>query len=189
MASAVLSKPMTTEEFLALPDNGTERWLIAGELREKPLTVRNRFHSKAMANTSKFLGNWRDQLPEPRGDVLCGEAGVQLSRNPDSTFGIDVMYVSPEVTARQSDETTLIDGLPLLAVEILSPNDTVEEIHEKVNEFLTAGVALVWVINPYDHTVTIYRPKSVPTLVNESQELIGDPVLPGFRVPVADLFR
>lgn len=189
MASAVLNKPMTTEEFLALPENGTERWLIAGELREKPMTVRNRFHSKVESRTCFFLEGWRERQPEPRGHVFAGEAGVRLLRDPDTTVGIDVIYVSPEVAAKQTEQTTLIEGLPLLAVEILSPNDTVDEIHDKVNQFLAAGVALVWIIDPYDRTVTIYQPNALPTFVNEGQELIGDPVLPGFRVLVADLFR
>jgi Uma2 family endonuclease len=189
MTAAVLTKPMTTEELLALPEDGTERWLIAGELREKPMTVRNRFHSKLMANLCGFLIIWRMQQPEPRGDVLCGEAGVRLLRDPDTTVGIDVIYVSAEVAARQTAESSLIEGIPLLAVEILSPNDTVDEIHEKIRQYLAAGVALVWVVDPYDRTVTIYQPNSLPILVNESQELLGGSVLPGFRVQVADLFR
>jgi Uma2 family endonuclease len=116
---------MTTEEMLALPDDGVERWLINGELREKPMTVRNRFHSALMASVVYVLKEWCHRQPAPRGAVLCGEAGVRLRRDPDLTVGVDVVYISAEVNARQTDETTLIDGAPVLAVEILSPNDTV----------------------------------------------------------------
>ena len=189
MAPATLTRPMTTAELLALPDNGTERWLLAGELREKPMTVRNRFHSKVVSRICFFLESWRERQAEPRGDVLAGEAGVRLRREPDTTVGIDVAYVPPEVAARQTDATTLVEGVPLLAVEILSPNDTVDEIHEKVGTYLSAGMALVWIVDPYDRTVTIYQPHAPPSFVNERQELVGDPVLPGFRVPLADLFR
>jgi len=87
---------MTTEELLALPDDGVERWLINGELREKPMTVRHRFHSSVMVCVSTVLKNWRDQQPEPRGVVYCGEAGVRLHRNPDTTVGVDVTYVPPK---------------------------------------------------------------------------------------------
>src|SRR5437899_10561112 len=104
MTSATLTKPMTTEELLALPENGTERGLIAGELREKPaewqeqpMTIRNRFHSKLLVAIAACLKNWRDRQAEPRGEVLGGEAGVRLRRAPDTTVGIDVVYVSPEV--------------------------------------------------------------------------------------------
>ena len=189
MSVAAVPSLMTTEELLALPQNGTERWLIRGELREKPMTVRNRWHSRIMARVVHVLENWRERQPEPRGAVLCGEAGCRLRRDPDTTVGIDVVYISAELAARESDETSLIDGVPLLVVEILSPSDTQEQIDEKIDGYLQAGVALVWVIDPHDRTVTIYRPGQEPEFVNVRQELSGDPHLPGFRVPAAHLFE
>jgi len=186
---ATVATPMTTEEMLALPENGMERWLIAGELRERPMTVRNRFHSRVMIRVGKFLDNWLDEQPSPRGQVLGGEAGVRLSHDPETTVGIDVVYVSAEVVIRQTGETSLIDGVPTLAVEILSPNDTVEEIHEKMTTYRLAGVPLVWLLNPYYHTVTVHRLDAEPELFNIHQELSAEPHLPGFRVPVAQLFE
>ncbi len=189
MAATIASEPMTTEALLALPDDGVERWLIRGQLREKPMTVRNRLHSKVLVSLASCLKNWRDAQPEPRGDVLGGEAGVRLRRDPDTTVGIDIVYVSPEVLARQTDETTLIEGVPLLAVEILSPSNTIDEINEKIDAYLSVGVPLVWIMDPYRRTATIYRPQRPARLVAEGEELSGEPVLPGFRVALADLFR
>jgi Uma2 family endonuclease len=188
MSVAAAPRPMTTEEMLALPEDGVERWLIRGQLREKPMTVRNRWHSRIMIRVGKLLDNWLDQQPEPRGSVLGGEAGVRLRRTPDSTVGIDVVYISAEAAARQTDETTLIDGPPILAVEILSPNDTQEEIDEKIDDYLQAGVPLVWIINPRRRTVEIFRPGAEPEMVNVRQELSAEPHLPGFRVQVAQFF-
>lgn len=187
---SVLAAPatMTTEELLALPDNGIERWLIRGQLRECPMTVRNRWHSRIMVRVAKFLDNWLDQQSEPRGSVLCGEAGCRLRRNPDTTVGIDIVYVSPDVAVRAANDTTLIDGVPVLVVEILSPSDTEEQINEKIDDYLAVGVALVWIIDAHDRTVTIYRPGAEPELVNVRQELTAEPHLPGFRVPVGQLF-
>ena len=87
---------MTTEELLALPDDGVERWLIRAQLREKrpeqttvkPMTVRNREHSRIMVRVGRFLDVWLDEQPEPRGAVLCGEVGVRLRRTPDSTVAL-----------------------------------------------------------------------------------------------------
>lgn len=183
------TREMTTEELLALPDNGTERWLIDGQLREKPMTVRNRYHSRAMARVTRYLDSWLDQQPAPRGAVLCGEAGCRLRRDPDTTVGIDVVYIGPELAAKEPDDTNLIDGVPILAVEILSPNDTVEEIHDKVDKYLQAGVKLVWIVDPHDQTVTIYQPGLPPQLVNVTQELSGEPHLPGFRVFLGRIFE
>ena len=193
---SVAAAPLTTADLLAMPDDGVERWLIRGELREKHptrqdqrMTIRNWFHSRVMVRVSKVLDNWLDQQPEPRGTVLAGEAGVRLSHDPESTVGVDVIYVSADVAGRQGDDTTLIDGVPVLAVEILSPNDTIEDTSEKVTEYLRAGTRLVWVVDPYDHTVRVYRPDARPQLFNEDQELAAEPHLPGFRVPVARLFE
>jgi Uma2 family endonuclease len=189
MSLANPAVPMTTEALLARANDGTDRWLIRGELRERPMTVRNRLHSKVMASVTASLKLWRDSQPEPRADVLCGEAGVRLARDPDTTVGIDVVVVSAETLARQSDETALIDGVPLLAVEILSPSDTIVEVNEKIDVYLSTGVPLVWIIDPYRRTVTVYRPSEPPRIVAGSQELSGEPALPGFRVVLADLFR
>jgi Uma2 family endonuclease len=188
MLVAAATHAMTTEELLALPEDGVERWLIRGELRETPMTVRNRWHSRIMARVAKFLDNWLDLQPEPRGAILCGEAGCRLRRNPDTTVGIDVVYISAELAANETDETSLIDGVPILVVEILSPSETHERVDEKIDGYLQAGVALVWVIDPHDRTVTIYRPEHEPELVNVRQELSGEPQLPGFHVPAAYLF-
>src|SRR5262245_49504845 len=134
MTMAIGTKQMTTEELLAMPDDGVERWLIRGELREKreevggkPMTIRNRFHCRLTTRVGKFLDNWLDGQTVPRGAVLAGEAGVRLREDPDTTVGIDVAYFSAEVLGRQSDETTLMVGAPTLAVEIISPSDTVDE--------------------------------------------------------------
>jgi Uma2 family endonuclease len=186
---AVTTPPlMTAEQLLALPNDKMERWLIRGELREQPMTVRNFVHSGIMACVTYALEAWRRQQAEPRGKVLCGEAGCRLQRDPETVVGIDVVYVSAEVAARRPDDTSLIDGVPVLVVEILSPNDTLENTEEKIDSYLEAGVPLVWIINPYRRTVTVHQPGEKPVLFNSSQELSGEPHLPGFRVPVADLF-
>jgi Uma2 family endonuclease len=188
MPAATATRPITTEELLAMPENGVDRWLIRGQLRERPMTVRNRYHSRTMIRIGRLLEAWLEEQPEPRGEMLCGEAGVILKHDPDTTVGVDVVYISAEVAARQSDDTTLIDGVPTLAVEILSPSDTQEDTHEKISEYLRAGVPLVWIVDPEDRTVRIYRPDARPQLFNEDQELTGDPHLPGFRTPVRRMF-
>lgn len=186
---ATLSETMTTEAMLAIPNNGMERWLVRGELREKPMTVRNRVHSKVMVSLAACLKNWRDRQPEPRGDILGGEAGVRLSRDPDTTVGVDIVYISAETLARQTDETTWVEGVPELAAEILAPKDTFREINEKIDVYLSAGVPLVWIIDPYRRTAMICRPDAPPSLVAQGQELSGESVLPGFRAALDDLFR
>jgi Uma2 family endonuclease len=187
MATIVESSLMTTEEMLALPENGVERWLIDGELREKPMTVRNRFHSRTMITIGYFLEHWNRQQALPRGEVVGGEAGFRLARTPDSTVGVDVAYAPPELVSMEVEATKLFDGPPLLAVEILSPNDTHEEITEKVKKYLASGTKLVWVVDPDAPTVTVYESGREPVLYNRDHEVPGGSHLPGFRMPVKEI--
>ena len=166
---------ISTEELLAMPENGVDRELIRGQLTEKPIGY--------------WLKGWVRQQAKPRGRVLGGEAGFRIRRDPDTTVGIDVAYISPELAASTPRKAKLIDGLPTLAVEILSPSDQHEEVVEKVQEYLDVGIPLVWVIDPIFRTVEVHRPGVEPEQFNVHQELTAEPHLPGFRVPVAEIFE
>ena len=196
MATAAAEK-LTTEDLLAMPDDGVERWLIRGELREKAsefpeatMTVRNRYHCEATSFVAASLVNWIRTRPKPRGKVYSGEAGVKLQGVDGSTVGVDVVYAPPEVVAVQSDdETTLLDGVPTLCVEITSPNDTLDQVEEKVDEYLAAGVPLVWVVSPRRRTVVVHSPGVPPVMYNETHTLPEHPAMPGFSPAVRDLFE
>lgn len=117
--------------------------------------------------------------------MAAGEVETILRRNPDTTVGIDVAYFAQEVTT----DTSIYDGAPELAVEIVSPHNTFEEILNKVEEYLACKVPLVWVIEPRYRTVTVYRPDAEPALFNIHQTLAGDSSLSGLSCPVAEFFR
>ena len=180
---------MTTEEMFALPENGTDRELIEGELRENPVTIRNRRHGRSTIRIGHLLEDWLENQPEPRGEIVGGEAGFRLKRNPDTTVGIDVAYVSAEVAAKTPGDARVFDGPPVLAVEILSPSDTHERVTEKVTLYREASVAEIWVVDPKLRTVLVLLAGQPPVLFNETQELTGGPELPGFRAAVAGFFR
>lgn len=180
---------VTTNDILSMPENGMDRWLIAGEIRERPMTIRNRFHSRITAKLCVLPGQWLERQKDFKGILYNGEVGVRLSRDPDTTVGIDIAVFSKYVIDQQAANSTIIDGVPLLAVEVLSPSDSTQEIHEKIEAYLEAQVKAVWIINPYDKTVRIYSPDSSPESVNELQELSGEKALPGFRVAVKSIFE
>src|SRR5215216_4534021 len=112
---------MTTEELLALPEDGVDRELIRGRLRERPMTRSNRRHSRTVARLSYILEKWLLTQPEPRGEIVAGEAGFRIRRNPDTTVGVDLAYVDAQLAATTPQNAFLIDGPPLLVVEVLSP--------------------------------------------------------------------
>src|SRR5262245_36197943 len=142
MSETTAAKLMTSEEFFALPDEeGVERRLIRGELWERRegepnLTKRNPFHSGATAALARLIGNWSGALPQPRGQVFDGEAYFRLRPDPETNVGIDVAYASPEQVAKLTPRDRFIDGPPILAVEVLSPNDKHEDTIAAITEYL-----------------------------------------------------
>ena len=186
---ATVSTFITTEELLSLPEDGTDRWLIAGELRERLVTKRNRFHSRTMARVCKLLEDWLEAQPEPRGQVLAGEAGVILGRDPDTTVGIDVTYISAEVMARQTDVSTMIEGIPTLVVEILSPNDTIEDINEKIDVYLAAKVPDCLDHRPSSSERDGSSAGKAGAAFQRRRRAFGRAASTGFRVAVKQIFE
>ena len=193
MSTATAPKLMTAEEFLALPDDGVERWLIRGELREKrdsDMTMRNMPHSITEARVTGHLFMWLLQQPTPRDKIVCGEAGFLLRKKPDSvSAGVDVAVITAAQADKRSRDTTLVEGPAVLIAEVQSPHDTTEEIAERVEEYLDCGVQIVWVINPYSRTVIVHRRGDEPLALDTRDTLSGFAELPGFSCPVAALFR
>lgn len=187
--STVLTNRMTLAEFHALPDDpAVDRELLFGELVERPVTKRNRWHARAETRIASILDQWcRSQSPPP-GEVFSGEAGYDLPEI-DTGVGIDVAFFSQDVLDAQDEESPYLVGPPVLAVEILSPSDTVEDMHRKVKAYLQAGVKVVWIVDPYDRTVTVYRPQTPPTMFAEGQDLNDDPNLPGLTVSIDEVFE
>ena len=190
MSTTAPAKLMTAEEFLALPDDpNIERELIQGEVWEQEMTKRNKKHSSTESMIAYRLLRWLEDRPQPHGTVASGEAGCIVRRNPDSAVGIDVAYFSPEVAASTESNTTMFDGPPVLAVEILSPSEKVDHLEAKIRDYLAADVKLVWVVDASFKTVTVYRPDANPEMFSGDDEITGEPHLPGFTTPVSQLFQ
>jgi Uma2 family endonuclease len=101
----------------------------------------------------------------------------------------DLSFVSWErMPTREYPATPIAGVVPNLAVEVLSEGNTRREMERKLKEYFLAGVELVWVVDPYKRTVAVYTaPDRVATLT-EGDVLDGGSVLPGFKLPVKDLF-
>ena len=185
---------MTADEFLALvPDPSLDRWLIDGVLWEKPMTTRNVPHSKAEARVAQKLANWLDEQVPPFGEISAGEAAVRLPGR-DTAVGVDAVVLDAATVAAQPpppgprEGMHVWQGVPVLAVEILSPSDREEEWQAKLLSYLEAGVAQVWILSPRLRTVTVHRPDAKPAIYSGDDLLRGDPDLPGFAVPADSLF-
>jgi Uma2 family endonuclease len=184
----VIRRQMTLAEFNVLPeDPELDRFLLRGELWELPMTKRNRWHSGIEARISQLLLNWRDSLPLNQFEVFSGEVGCDLP-DQESGVGIDVAVFAGETLAAQPPKEPYIIGAPILAVEILSPSDTQELVTKKMRAYLDAGVKFVWIVDPDIETITVHQPDAEPVMLRKSDEMNGDPHLPGLRFPVAAVF-
>jgi Uma2 family endonuclease len=189
MTTATAKRRMTEAEFLALPDDGVRRWLVNGEVREYGMTVRNQDHSIVESCITCLLGEWLKRQPLPRGAIASGEVGFRLPGDPGVVVGLDVAYLDAEMTAKRKESaSTLFEGVPILAVEVLSPSDTMEHIRDRIALLLKAGVKIVWIVDTHDQTVRVRRKGVRSQTLEVTQELTAEPELPGFRVPVASLF-
>ena len=176
---------MTADELLHLPDNGMRRELIAGELHEMPPAGGEHGYvgGRALGRLQLFL----DLHPEIGGGLFAAETGFRLARDPDTVRAPDVAYVREEHLA-QARVPAYPELAPDLVVEVVSPNDTASEVQHKVDEWLRAGVLLVWVVYPSTHAAMVYRPDGTVRLLHSEEMLDGEPVLPGFTCRVGDMF-
>ncbi len=183
-------KLMTAEEFLKLPERKTiDRWLIRGELVErKKMTYRSFRHCAVLTNLVFLLEAWLRSQSAIRATLLSGDMGYRLRKNPDSIVGIDATIALESTPIYRQGRREILDGPPLLAIEITSLSDRQEDIDGKVEEYLQANVSLVWIVNPTLKTIAVYRPDAEPQLFTLSSEMTAEPHLPGLRFKVADVF-
>jgi len=114
--------------------------------------------------------------------------GYVVERQPDTVRGPDVAFISTRRFAGEVDLDRFVEGAPDLAVEILSPTNRSGEVARKVKEYLAAGARLVWVVDTRRRTVTVHAPGIAAERVAEDGILAGRDVLPGFAMPVAEIF-
>lgn len=186
---ATVTEPMTLAEFLALPDDGVNRELIRGELREEAMTTRGYPHGRVTMNLGFLLGSWLRAQPAPRGRLVGGEARLRIKRDPNTVVGVDAAYIAPGLAAQTDPNARLVDGVPTLVVEILSPSDVFEEVLDKVEEYLACGVPVVWLAIPRLPAILAFRPDARPRLFNAGEQVDAEPHLPGLRILVDDIFE
>jgi Uma2 family endonuclease len=127
--------------------------------------------------------------PRKLGRVLAGDVGIYTRRNPDRVRGADVAFITGESYSRRSRGLAFLDVAPELVVEVLSPEDRAMDVTQKHREYFAIGVRLVWLADPEAHVVSVYRSLSDVRERKEGDRLTGGDVLPGFEVPVAEIFE
>jgi len=121
--------------------------------------------------------------------VARSEVGIILWRNPDRLVGADAAFICNESLPLRHSPEGYLETIPELVVEVRSKNDTNEYIDRKINDYLSAGVRILLVIDPVARNVTVFRPKCEPQVFLENDTLTLEGVLPDFRCSVAELFH
>ncbi len=123
----------------------------------------------------------------PRGRLATADPGFTLARRPDTVRAPDIAYVS-----RERHAAPMPDGFPEfapdLAMEVRSPSDRIGAVVAKVGDWLSAGTALVWVVDPPRESVVVYRADGSVAVLTLADALSGDDLLPEFVLPLATLF-
>ena len=182
-----ISGLMTAEEFVAqreeLPDGG--RWveLAAGKLVTlSPPTVE---HGTAVLNFSKALAR---HAQTERGGYACFELGLLVIRRPDTLLFPAVSYFATGPMFCESDKV-LTETRPSLIVEVASTNDRRRGMEQRAASWLNWGVPVVWVLDPQQKQAHVVEQGRGGQRLAEHQELLGQAVLPGFHLRIADIFQ
>jgi Uma2 family endonuclease len=178
------SQTFTAEDLLRMPDDGFRYELVRGELRK--MAPAGHQHGRIAINLTTPL----DQYVRAHnlGVVYAAETGFKLASNPDTVRAPDVAFIQRARVEEVGDVEGYWPGAPDLVVEVISPSDTYSEVEEKILEWLEAGVRLVIVANPRKRVITVYRSLTDITVLTEHDALSGGDVVPGWTMPVRDVF-
>ena len=177
--SSVAQSLLTAEEFWQLPEDGTRRELVRGEVVET--IPPGRVHSAIAVTLATMLRSWAGTS----GDYVGVEAAYVVARNPDTVRRPDVSYVRGDRIAIPEAYWGIV---PNLAVEIVSPGETAYDLRAKERDYLAAGTPLVWTIYPRTREVVVHIADGLTRAYSDSDTVEHPDVLPGFTCPVAELF-
>jgi Uma2 family endonuclease len=188
MASAVVTRLLTMEEFMDLPEDASARKMELCDGRVIYMSQPGDDHGRLAGNVYDFV---KPFVQTHSLGVVRFDTGFVLRRDPDRVVAPDVAYIAHERLDPARDLSKAIPAAPTLAVEVVSPNDTDHDVGAKVLEYLDAGTSRVWVVRRDSRTVTVYRDDRTARIFAEPAVLDSDAAgftVEGFNLPVAAVF-
>ncbi|MGB8691697.1 MAG: Uma2 family endonuclease [Microcoleus sp.] len=178
-------KVWTDAEFMALNRDGHRYEIVNGELIDMGNSGAK--HGYVCSILMILLGGYVHI--QKLGAMFDSSTAFKMKsgnkRSPDVSF-----MAKERLQGLDDLPDGFLEGAPDLAVEILSPSNTVAEIHDKLVEYFENGSRLVWVIHPKEQYVLVYRSSQEPDrLLKSADSLDGEEIVPGFTLPVAELFQ
>jgi Uma2 family endonuclease len=185
MAVEQATRRMTAEEleqFEGEPDKRYE--LVDGELIA--IAPAGGQHGEHTFEVSALIGDF--VRPRRLGKIYAAETGFILRRSPDLVRAPDVAFIANERLPNNRSPEGFIPIAPDFVVEVVSPSDRAAKIQRRIDDWLKAGTTVVWALYASTRTVFIYRRLDRIDRRSGDDELDVEPVLPGFRCKVSDLF-
>jgi Uma2 family endonuclease len=172
------------EEFLALSREGHRYELVNGELVDRGNSGMEHGYVACILVTALTLIVRQQKL-----GAVC-DSSTAFTLKAGNKRSPDVSFVSKErLKGLKRPPRGFFQGAPDLAVEILSPGNTVEEIHGKIVGYFDNGSRLIWVIYPDERYVLVYHSPEPERLLKSSDQLDGGDVIPGFSIAISELFE
>lgn len=176
----VSTRLSTAEDLYRLgPDAPYE--LIEGELIE--VSPQGRVHGRVLSNLDYLLNH--EVRTHQLGEVLVGDVGFVLARNPDSVLAPDLAFVQASRLIDEGDG--YLEIAPDLAIEVVSPSNTSSEIARKIALYLSTGASEVWVVRPRERDITIHAANG-EIVVFQGEEMLMSRVIPTLTFPVNRVF-
>jgi Uma2 family endonuclease len=171
---------LTLEEFLAMPDTEPASEYVRGQVIQKPMPDRSHAAIQLYLGAVLFQFLTRTGLGRAFTELRCifGPPGGERAWVPDL-----VVILKEHLTAGRYHHAP-----PDIAVEIVSPDQSMALFVEKIAFYIQYGVRLVWVIDPRTYSIVVLAPGKESRLLSSGDVLDGGDVLPGFSVAVDDIF-
>jgi len=122
------------------------------------------------------------------GEVSGGDSGVLLWRNPDRVVGADVVFIRAAALPSKLTKEGYLETIPDLVVEVVSKNDTAPYVQRKIDDYLLAGVRIVWVADPDTRTLTEHRRDAKPRVFAGAEIVTLPELIPGLQLSLEDVF-
>jgi Uma2 family endonuclease len=175
---------VTADELLLIPDDGFRRELVRGEVRV--MTPAGRPHGRVASRILSRLE--RHVEARSLGESYAAETGFRLTSDPDTVLAPDASFVRRERLEKMGETEGFIPGAPDLAVEVISPRDSFADVEDKVSKWIGAGCRMVVVVNPRSRLTWVYQPDSHAVSLTDGDVLDGGDVVPGWKLPLRELF-
>ena len=180
-----ITKLLTADDFLAMPDDGKNYELVKGELVEMPSPG---FMHEFV--TAQFISNFNYFVRRNNLGIVVGGPGIYIERGPDTVRAPDCAFVSHErITAPLPDRGYVFGLIPDLAVEVVSPDYPTAGAQARARMWLDAGVRLALLAYIATREIVAYGEDGTVRRFGSGDVFDCEPVLSGFTCPVADIFN